>query len=186
MSGILHSCDMVEMANFRTNRKKKSGHIVSLKVGKEEIQAGPDGGFKLTDPMNATSDVPLSATITRIIWDKKEGGYVTIEGRVPEVTKGSLQYGISAADKCNECEINFNVYASEGENVYYKAFHTKDAVIIGKLIVEDCFVDDEPATDFTGVPNYHFRLVFEGKEGLKQELHCNNGNKKIEVLRFGK
>lgn len=175
----------VDIANFSINmandkRNISIGHLVKLKVGGVDIGQG----FEFPDPMSPKALTPMACMLTSFHWNGNRDGRLTLEGRVPYMTKGKLQGAISDNDKTPECELHINFFEPEGEKSYRTGFTTKD-IIKGKIIRTESDVYNEKKEDYTNIPNHYFKLVLDPSDTANQELHFDFGNKEVRVFPWG-
>ena len=173
--------DPQKIANFMANNESPIGHLTGLKVAGQELKTD----FSFTNPLSQGEKVPMCGMITGLHWNGEPGGKVILEVRVPYTNKGTLASAVNSKDKSAEVEVKFVCYDAEGEKNYYKSWHTDEKFIKGKLIRNECSVDNNDASDFTQIKNYKAVLVFEASDQLEQELHFDYGAQNIHVLPFG-
>ena len=178
----IFDAEAVDIGNFNANDEKPVGHLVSMKIGGEEVSKD----FKdMLDPMNPAEKIPICGMITHLEWDGKPGGKIMLKGRIPYTNKGIILKAINSTNLSAECEIEFNCYEAEGEKTYFKSWFTQDAQIKCKLIKPSCYVENRPCIDYTFIKNFEFYLLLEAGDKGAQTMDVNYGSKRIDVLAFG-
>lgn len=172
-----------DTANFKHDNRRLVGHLVSLKVGGEELK--PD--FNFVNPMNPSERVPICGMITFAQWNKRPGGLLLLEGRIPSANQGILQDAIDSGDKSAECEFNLNVYKYDyTTKSYYKCFHTDDKSIQGQLSEESpSTVADELGEEYRQIANHRYVLAIIGSDEKDELLHIAYSPDRKKTFAFG-
>lgn len=171
-----------DIANFKSENRRPIGHMVSLSVGGEAL----DADFNFVDPMNPTGKTKLSGVLTFTQWNKREGGILVMEGRISNANQGKFQSAIDARDKDAKVKIKFNWYYYDSKKGYYKRFHTDDQEIEGEISTEaPSYVDAEFADEYKQILNHRFTIVIVGSDEKDQNL-CVGYSPDLKVdLGFG-
>lgn len=171
-----------DIANFKSENRRPIGHMVSLSIGGEAL----DADFNFVDPMSPTGKTKLSGVLTYTQWNKREGGILVMEGRISNGNQGKFQSAIDARDKDAKVKIKFNWYYYDSKKGYYKRFHTDDQEIEGEISTEaPSYVDAEFADEYKQILNHRFTLVVVGSDEKDQNL-CVGYSPDLKVdLGFG-
>lgn len=179
-----YESEMEWIAQFSNDNRKMVGHLVSLSIGGEALEAD----FKFGDPMGgATDKVPVCGGLTYTHWNKKPGGDVTIRGRVSDTNQGVLKKAIDAKDKTAKVEFEVIWYKySPKTQTYYKCYDFDGKALKGEISRKaESYAKDVPEEDYEQIINYDFQLVVTGTDEVDQDiLVAYNPNLK-EAYQYG-
>jgi hypothetical protein len=183
MADYKQEAKVPKIANFKHDNREFVGHMVSFKVGGEELKQE----FNFFDPMDPSKRVPLAGMLTLAIWDKTPGGVLFLEGRIPAATQGILQDAMDSHDKSADCEFKLDFYKYDvATATYFKCFHTDGQVIEGKLSEKQpSNVEDAYDHEYDQIKNHVFRLAIVGSDKKDQLLHIAYDTERKKAFPFG-
>jgi len=182
-SNYTMNSEVDHIANFKHENRESVGHLVSLTIGGEALEAD----FKFVDPMNPSSRASICGMLTFLEWNKKPGGVITLEGRISAKNQGVFQDALDSGDKTAKCEFKLNVYRYDvATKSYFKCFHTDDQVIEGEISENHTStVEDQFAPEYRQILNHKFTLVVKGSDEKDSDLHVAYSLDRKKPFLFG-
>lgn len=161
MAANSYNCSTYQGFSFQKDSQDPVGHIVALKIGTSQLTAD----LNVTDPTSANmaTYVKVVGVVSSIFWN---GGYadpIQFSCQVSTTNKNTLATLQHQSMSNTEVEVNYNIYDYDPDaKVYFKAFHTNDAVIKGLIMKAgndlQFNINMEMATDVVNPKNYTFFL----------------------------
>lgn len=170
MAQLYYPCSLRQAFNFEKDAQVLVGHLVSIKIGTEELKAD----ITLTTPTDNTATAAVVGAISSIQW---EGGYadpvhITCNVSTVNQTKVGVLTHTKMAD--TTIEFKFNIYQfDQVAKKYYLAFHTEDTAMKGLILKQggDLALAIDTDNDMT-VPsplNYQLQISIMPQQ-IKQDL----------------
>jgi hypothetical protein len=178
------NCSVYQGFNFQKDGQDIVGHLVSLKIGEEELAADMD----VTNPTSANMAeyVKVVGVISQIYWN---GGYadpINLAFQVSTAVKNKVATLQHQSLSNTEVEMKFNIYDYDPDaKMYYPCFHTDDAVVKGLIMKSggdlQINIDMDQSMEVVSPKNYAMSLgVMPQPESQDIHLAVSNSDKFVK------
>jgi len=166
-----YPCSVRQGFNFEKDQQVLVGHIVSCKVGNDQL----DADLNLSNPEDQAKLVKVFGIVSYIGWN---GGYadpIQFSCQVSTANKNKIATLTHKSLANTEVLFKFNVYDYDPkEKKYYKCFHSNDAELKGlvlksggELVMQ---IDMDQSTEVLSPRNYAFNLGVMPQD-VNMEVH---------------
>lgn len=184
MAEMSKSCSVGQAYNFQKDAQECIGHILSCKMGDKAL----DVDQKVKNPIDQ-SDVKVVGVLSGVGWN---GGYaepVSFSCQVSVGNKGSIKALKHGTLSKTDVELKYVTYDYDQKaKVFYKSFHTNDAVLKGLIqkaggaLVFD--IAEAQSREVASPANYAFSMSVMPQDSA-QTLHMAFSNELKQAAQWG-
>ena len=187
MPALNKDCSVYQGFNFKNDKQETVGHLLSLKIGEQDLTAD----ISVTDPLEAggTKQVKVVGVASGVYW---EGGYadpVQISVQISVTNKNEAATLLHKTMENTTVLYEFAVYEFDRETkAYFKALHSGEVQLKGILSQEggelQMFLDDTPNSEVQKPENYGLQIAVV-PEDEEQSIHLAVSSTKKFAKQWG-
>lgn len=185
MPEVNYYCSVYQGFNFKKDQQDHVGHVTTLKIGKEQIEAD----LNVTDPTNFAKTIKVVGVMSSIQWGTGYAEPIMMGFQVSTDNKSKVAAMVHKSLSNTEVEFGFNVYEYDPkEKLYFKCFHANDVKLKGLVQKSggDLYIsiNTDQSTEVMSPKNFSMSIGIMPQD-IKSDLHLAVSNTHKFVKQWG-